>query len=112
MKTNVITVAAIYVLGMLNMVNAADRNWQQSTDTQTKLWVRDKNEGRPYEVTFKVTEPNDSSVVLKARSGDGGVAEVIFPQSFGIAGPLLPSGKYHWSAYVDGKLIASDGFGR
>lgn len=90
---------------------AKDRNWQQSTETETKLWVRDKNEGAPYEATFKVTRPDGSVVIAKASSGEGGVAEIGFPSAFGSYGTPA-HGTYRWEASVGGKIVASDEFGR
>jgi hypothetical protein len=90
---------------------AKDRNWQQSTETETKLWVRDKNEGSPYEAIFKVTKPDGTAIVAKVSSGQGGVAEVSFPASFGLYGPMA-HGVYRWEASVGGRVVASADFGR
>lgn len=90
---------------------AKNRNWQQSTETETKLWVRDKNEGTPFEVIFKVTKPDGSVVLAKVNSEQGGVAEVSFPSAFGLYGPAA-RGTYRWEALVGGKVVASDDFGR
>lgn len=95
----------------LREVRAQSRNWQQSTDTQTQLWVRDKNQGSPYQATFIVVEPNGKSINRTMHSGDGGVASSTFPKDFGVF-PPLPSGKYHWTATVSGKIAASDDFNR
>jgi len=48
-------------------VSAQSRNWQQSTDSQTQLWVRDKNQGSPYQATFIVVEPNGESITRAIR---------------------------------------------
>lgn len=90
---------------------AKDRNWQQSTNTETKLWVRDKNEGALYEAVFKVTKPDGSVAIAKVHSGQGGVAEVSFPSAFGLYGTSA-HGIYLWEASVGGKVVASDEFGR
>lgn len=90
---------------------AQGRNWQQSTETQTQLWVRDKNQGSPFQATFMVIEPNGKSVTRMVPSGNGGVASSTFPKDFGVF-PPLPSGKYHWTATVSGKIAASDDFNR
>ncbi|WP_243040548.1 hypothetical protein [Dyella sedimenti] len=90
---------------------AKDRNWQQSTETETKLWVRDKNEGSPYEAIFKVTKPDGSVAIAKVSSGQGGVAEVSFPSAFGLYGSLA-HGVYRWEASVSGRVVAADEFGR
>jgi hypothetical protein len=95
----------------LREATAQSCNWQQSTDTQTRLWVRDKNQGLPYQATFVVVEPNRKSVALTAHSGSGVVTSVTFPRDFGVF-PPLPSGKYHWTATVSGKIAASDDFNR
>lgn len=103
---------AILVIAILSSpVFAQSRNWQQSTDTQTQLWVRDKNQGSPYQATFIVVEPNGKSINRTMHSGDGGVASSTFPKDFGVF-PPLPSGKYHWTATVSGKIAASDDFNR
>lgn len=96
---------------MSTLATAKERNWQQSTETETKLWVRDKGEGAPFEATFKVTKPDGSASVAKAKSGQGGVAEVSFPQTFGLYGPMA-HGNYRWEATVGEKMVASDEFGR
>ncbi|ULU23172.1 hypothetical protein [Dyella terrae] len=96
---------------MSTLATAKERNWQESTETETKLWVRDKSEGAPFEATFKVTKPDGSTSVAKAKSGQGGVAEVSFPQSFGLYGPMA-HGNYRWEASVDGRIVATDEFGR
>lgn len=103
----VVAGAAIYSEASL----AQGRNWQQSTDTQTQLWVRDKSQGAPYQATFTVTEPNGKSVTRTVQSGEGSVAAATFPRDFGVF-PPLPLGKYHWTATVDGKTAASDDFNR
>lgn len=90
---------------------AQERDWQQSTDTQTQLWVRDKNQGQPYQAAFMMVEPNGKSVALTVHSGNGGVASATFPKDFGVF-PPLPSGKYHWTAIVSGSVVASDDFNR
>lgn len=90
---------------------AKDRNWQQSTETETKLWVRDKNEGIPYEAIFKVTKPDGGVVMAKVGSAQEGVAEVSFPSAFGLYGPFT-HGTYRWEALVNGKVVGSDEFER
>lgn len=111
MRTALLMAIAILIgSGSLTAI-AKDRNWQQSTETETKLWVRDKNEGATYEAVFKVTKPDGSVVIAKAHSQQGGVAEVSFPSAFGLYGPSA-HGTYQWEASVSGKVVASDEFGR
>lgn len=105
-----ITIAILVGTGSFAAI-AKDRNWQQSTETETKLWVRDKNEGASYEAIFKVTKPDGSVVIAKVSSGQGGAAEVGFPSAFGLYGPSA-HGTYRWEASVGGKVVASDEFGR
>ena len=52
-----------------------------------------------------VVEPNGKSVMRMVPSGNGGVASATFPKDFGVF-PPLPSGKYHWTATVNGKIAA------
>jgi hypothetical protein len=87
---------------------AADRNWQQSTHTQTRLWIRDKANGPKFEVEFSVRMPDGRTVEAKAKSEDG-EAEVTFPDNFGIFGPVA-HGAYKWTAQSDGALVGSDEF--
>lgn len=87
---------------------AAGRNWQQSTHTQTRLWIRDKANGPKFEVEFSVRMPDGRMVQAKAKSEDG-EAEVTFPDNFGIFGPVA-HGVYKWSAQSDGAQVGSDEF--
>jgi hypothetical protein len=107
----IIHLAILAIAILSSSVFAQSHNWQQSTDTQTQLWVRDKNQGSPYQATFIVVEPNGKSINRTMHSGDGGVASSTFPKDFGVF-PPLPSGKYHWTATVSGKIAASDDFNR
>ncbi|RDS81601.1 hypothetical protein DWU98_10240 [Dyella monticola] len=103
--------AAPLAIAPFGKAGAQSRNWQQSTDSQTQLWVRDKNQGAPYQATFIVVEPNGKSIIRAIRSGSGGAASATFPKDFGVF-PPLPVGKYHWSAKVNDKIAASDDFNR
>jgi len=58
-----------------------------------------------------VIEPNGRSISRTVRSGDGGITSATFPKDFGVF-PPLPSGEYHWTATVSGKIAASDDFNR
>lgn len=89
---------------------ASERNWQQSTDTQTELWVRDKSEGPSFVVTFRVTTP-EGTTMDKTVESSGGFASIKFPQGFGANTPL-PHGIYQWKGLVGSKLVAADEFAR
>lgn len=89
---------------------ASERNWQQSTDTQTELWVRDKSEGPRFVVTFRVTTP-EGITMDKTVESSGGFASAKFPQVFG-ENTSLPHGKYKWKGLVESKPVAADEFTR
>lgn len=111
MRTAMLIAIAILIGSGSFTASAKDRNWQQSTETATKLWIRDKNEIAAYEAIFKVTSPNGSVSIAKVGSGQGGVAEVSFPSAFGLYGSLA-HGVYRWEASVGGRVVAADEFGR